>query len=113
VRRHPLPGPRPPHPRPPPPKQDLSAAPAPAAATPVRLAARPGGTFAAAVFNGVATPRRCKEVEGALRAALARDGLQPVGAVTLARYNDPGVKPERRRNEILLELTPGSFDLWR
>jgi hypothetical protein len=90
--------------------QELSSAPAPPPGAAVRLAARPGGTWAAAVFTGVATPRRCKEVEDALRSALARDGLRARPGATLARYNDPGVKPARRRNEVLVELE--GFDLW-
>ncbi len=46
------------------------------------------------------------------RAALARDGLKPAGAVwSLARYNDPSTPAPFRRNEVLLPLE--GFDLWQ
>ncbi|KAI8464718.1 MAG: SOUL-domain-containing protein [Monoraphidium minutum] len=93
--------------------QDLSAAPAPAEGAAVALRSDPGGDFAAAVFSGVATPRACADAERALRDALLRDGLAPAAGWSLARYNDPGVPPARRRNEVLIRLEPGSFDLWR
>jgi len=86
--------------------------PAPAPNTPISILQEPGGDFAAVVFNGVATPRACREAEEKLRAALLRDGLRPRAGYWLARYNDPGVKPAQRRNEVLVALEPGSFDLW-
>lgn len=73
----------------------------------------PGGDYGAAIFGGVATPRAAREAEAALRAALERDGLRPAPGWRLARYNDPGVKPASRRNEVLIQLEPGSFDLWQ
>jgi hypothetical protein len=73
----------------------------------------PGAVVAAAIFTGVATPRRCADVKAALRAALLRDGLAARPRFALARYNDPGVPPARRRNEVLIALEPGSFDLWK
>jgi hypothetical protein len=78
----------------------------------VQLQRRPGGIYAAAVFNGVATPRRCSEVSSELFTALQEARLKPVSSSSwmLARYNDPSVKPRFRRNEILVELQ--DFDLW-
>lgn len=78
----------------------------------VQLQQQPGGIYAAALFNGVATPRKCTEVHRELLSALQEAGLQPVdsAAWTLARYNDPSVKPRFRRNEVLMRLK--DFDLW-
>lgn len=92
--------------------QDISDAPAPADGSPVSLRLDPGGDFAAATFAGVATGTGCAAAEAALRAALLRDGLRPGGGYRLARYNDPSVPPALRRNEVLIALEPGSFDLW-
>lgn len=78
----------------------------------VQLQRRPGGIYAAAVFSGVATPRKCSEVSTQLLAALHETRLQPADSSSwmLARYNDPSVKPRFRRNEILVELR--DFNLW-
>ncbi|KAF8066298.1 heme-binding-like protein [Scenedesmus sp. PABB004] len=78
----------------------------------VQLAAAPGGLWAAAVFGGVATPRAAAKAAAALLADLEAAGLRPVdpGLWSLARYNDPSVKPRFRRNEVLVQLA--SFDLW-
>eukprot|EP00775_Hariotina_reticulata_P003368 gene3368-3643_t len=78
----------------------------------VQLQQESGGVYAAAVFNGVATPRRCLEVQQQLLAALQVAGLQPADSSkwTLARYNDPSVKPRFRRNEVLIKLQ--NFDIW-
>jgi hypothetical protein len=64
------------------------------------------------MFSGVATPRRCAEVQRELLAALQADGLQVADpdAWALARYNDPSVRPQFRRNEVLMQLQ--DFDLW-
>lgn len=79
----------------------------------VRLQQQPGGLYAAAVFNGVATPRRCAEMQQQLLDALHEAGLRVAdpGAWVLARYNDPSVKPRFRRNEVLMKLE--GFDLWQ
>jgi hypothetical protein len=78
----------------------------------VQLQQQPGGIYAAAVFNGVATPRKCGEVQQQLLAALLEAGVTvpDPDAWVLARYNDPSVKPRFRRNEILMQLQ--EFDLW-
>lgn len=78
----------------------------------VQLQQQPGGIYAASIFSGVATPRKCAEVQRELLAALQEAGMQPVddAAWTLARYNDPSVKPRFRRNEVLMQLR--DFDLW-
>lgn len=79
----------------------------------VQVVQQPGGIYAAAVFNGVATPRKCAEVQQQLLADLQEAGLdvQDPKAWVLARYNDPSVKPRFRRNEVLMKLK--SFDLWQ
>jgi len=78
----------------------------------VQLQQESGDIYAAAIFNGVATPRRCQEVQQQLLAALQEAGLQAADSSkwTLARYNDPSVKPRFRRNEVLIKLK--MFDLW-
>lgn len=79
----------------------------------MRLQQQPGGVYAAAVFSGVATPRRCAEVQQQLLGALQEAGLRVAdpGSWVLARYNDPSVKPRFRRNEVLMKLE--GFDLWQ
>jgi hypothetical protein len=79
----------------------------------VQLCQQPGGVYAAAIFNGVATPRVCADVAAQLLADLPESGLRAAepGAWTLARYNDPSVKPRFRRNEVLIALQ--DFDLWK
>lgn len=78
----------------------------------IKVLQQPGGVYAAAVFNGVATPRQCADVQQQLLAALREAGLSPQDpdSWVLARYNDPSVKPRFRRNEILMQLR--SFDVW-
>ena len=72
---------------------------------------QPGGFYAVVQFNGVATPQKCREAEQNLRSKLVADGLKPEGSTWwLARYNDPSVKPQFRRNEVLIPLV--EFDLW-
>lgn len=88
-----------------------ASAPQPADAA-VRVVRDPGGLFAAAVFNGVATPRAAAAAAAELTTALEAAGLVPAepGAWTLARYNDPSVPARLRRNEVLVRLS--DFDLW-
>eukprot|EP00879_Flechtneria_rotunda_P020020 GHRR01021048.1.p2 GENE.GHRR01021048.1~~GHRR01021048.1.p2 ORF type:complete len:194 (+),score=67.76 GHRR01021048.1:955-1536(+) len=94
------------------PQASTSSLPAPSNSS-VRLLQQSGGIYAAAMFNGVATPRKCAEVQQQLLTALQEAGLQPVDASlwTLARYNDPSVRPMFRRNEVLMHLK--DFDLWQ
>ncbi|GBF94802.1 hypothetical protein Rsub_07974 [Raphidocelis subcapitata] len=91
--------------------RDLSAAPAPASGAPVALRLEPGGAVAARAFGGAADPARCAAEERALRGALLRDGLRPAEGWSLARFNDPSTPGPLRRNEVLIALEPGSFDL--
>ena len=80
-----------------------------------------GGLYAAVSFGGLALPDEAREIELKLRDALSRDGIDVVDSntdnsgdmdVLIARYNEPWSNPVTRKNEILIKLDEGSFQLW-
>jgi len=81
-----------------------------------------GGLYAAVSFGGLALPDETREIELKLRDALSRDGIDVVDSTTdnnsgdmhvlIARYNEPWSNPVTRKNEILIKLDEGSFQLW-
>lgn len=81
-----------------------------------------GGLYAAVSFGGLALPDEAREIELKLRDALSRDGVVVVDKnniimngdkdVLIARYNEPWSNPVTRKNEILIKLDEGSFQLW-
>lgn len=71
----------------------------------------PGGAFAAAVFRGEATEATSARQKEELCARLRADGAAFEDAEwSLARYNDPSTKPDKRRNEVLVRLK--DFNIW-
>lgn len=55
-------------------------------------------------FNWSASESAVKAQEEALLAALARDGVETVGAINVARYNPPWTMPFMIRNEVHVEV---------
>jgi hypothetical protein len=72
----------------------------------VELREVPARWIAARRFSGRWTGERIAKQEQALLAGLAADGLAPLGAPELARYNGPMTPWFMRRNEILVEIAP-------
>ena len=63
-----------------------------------------GQVFAVSRFGGIANEDDGERQALALQRKLERDDLQFEKEWVLARYNDPGVLPPFRRNEILVPL---------
>ena len=69
--------------------------------TGVVLVACEQATVAVLSFSGRASPRKVARLETTLRAAVANEGLEAVGPVVLAVYENPWTTlPFRRRNEL-------------
>jgi hypothetical protein len=69
--------------------------------TGVVLVACEEATVAVLSFSGRASPRKVARLETTLRAAVANEGLEAVGPVVLAVYENPWTTlPFRRRNEL-------------
>ena len=67
----------------------------------VRLVTHAGSTVAVMRFSGRNTPGKGDRVEQKLRAAMEREGYQPVGPGVLALYDNPWTTlPFLRRNEL-------------
>jgi hypothetical protein len=64
-----------------------------------------GRLMAVRRYSGRWTAKSFNNHEQALREALQRDGLTPVGTSSLARYNAPFTPWFMRRNEVMLELS--------
>ena len=68
-------------------------------------------------FAGRADAQVAAEQTQKLLRSIERDGLQAAKNETgeaqslLLQYNDPGVKPMFRRNEVMVPVAAG-FDLW-
>jgi hypothetical protein len=74
-----------------------------------------GGIFAVLRFSGVINAEVKQKRKDELLMYLKADGLHPVceggePSFTVMQYNDPGVKPPFRRNEILIPVA--NFDVW-
>ena len=62
-------------------------------------------TVAVLSFSGRTAPRKVARLETALRASVTREGLEAVGPVVLAVYENPWTTlPFRRRNELHLRI---------
>ena len=69
--------------------------------TGVVLVACEQATVAVLSFSGLTSPRKVARLETALRTAVTREGLEAVGPVVLAVYENPWtILPFRRRNEL-------------
>lgn len=72
----------------------------------VRLVEVSGREMAAVRFSGRGRGAVLDRKEADLRAFIAEQGREPVGAPTYAYYDAPFVPPPFRRNEVMLELAP-------
>ena len=64
-------------------------------------------TVAVLSFSGRASPRKVARLETELRTAVTREGLEAVGPVVLAVYENPWTTlPFRRRNELHVRVVP-------
>jgi hypothetical protein len=75
----------------------------------IRKKQQAGSYVAAARFSGWPLDFEVVAAEKALRTALLKDGLNPGMGYTLARYNEPTVPPQLRRNEVLIDLEDYSW----
>jgi len=70
----------------------------------VSLKKVPSHKVAVKRFTWSASESAVKAQEKALLAALARDGVETVGAINVARYNPPWTMPFMLRNEVQIEV---------
>jgi len=59
---------------------------------------------AALAFSGVTTSSNIQEKEAELREALANEGLTPLGALRIARFDPPWKPGFLRYNEVILDI---------
>ena len=57
-------------------------------------------------FNGITTTAKVQEKELELRAALRKEGLTPIGALRIARFDPPWKPGILRYNEVILDIKP-------
>ena len=74
----------------------------------VNLRRIPEHAVAAVRFSGWTTESAIQEQTAKLRAWIAEQRLEAIGAPQVARYNDPFTLPWRRRNEILIPVKPAT-----
>lgn len=74
----------------------------------IRIRSMPERTMAVHRYSGRWTEDKYLQKEEALRLALDAHGAQTVGDPVLARYNSPFSLPFLRRNEVMIEIVPGS-----
>ena len=65
-------------------------------------------TMAVRRYSGRWTEKKYLQNRESLRSALDAGGVQTVGGPVLARYNSPFSLPFMRRNEVMIEIVPGS-----
>jgi len=74
----------------------------------IRIRSMPERTIAVHRYSGRWTENKYLEHEEVLRSALDAQGVQTVGEPVFARYNTPFSLPFLRRNEVMIEIVPGS-----
>ncbi|MEW5320412.1 MAG: hypothetical protein WDW38_011487 [Sanguina aurantia] len=84
--------------------QDVSSLPAPKDSK-IGVKQEQGRLIAAVKFSGWPLDFEVVQAESELRDALLRDQLAPLAGYKVARYNEPFVPPQFRRNEILIPVT--------
>lgn len=70
----------------------------------VRLVEVPSRKVAVKRFTWIVNETRLRKNEESLLASLKRDGVVPVGAVNVARYNPPWTLPFMLRNEVQVDV---------
>lgn len=92
----------------PPPQHSLSSLPAPSDPR-VALRSLPAYTAATVSYRaGVADEKAMRRAEATLRAALAAEGLAPLGPLVLLEYSPPWQLPFLRPVEVMLRLPEGT-----
>ena len=61
---------------------------------------------ASLAFSGITTTAKVQEKEVELRAALTKEGLTPIGALRIARFDPPWKPGILRYNEVILDIKP-------
>ena len=74
----------------------------------IRIRTVPERTMAVRRYSGRWTEDKYLQNEKSLLSALDARGIQTVGRPVLARYNSPFSLPFMRRNEVMIEIVPGS-----
>ena len=74
----------------------------------IRIRTLPERTMAVRRYSGRWTEKKYLQNEKLLRSALDAGGFRTVGDPVLARYNSPFSLPFTRRNEVMVEVLPGS-----
>ena len=74
----------------------------------VRIRKVPERTMAVRRYSGRWTEDKYLWNEEALRTALDAHGIRTTGGLVFARYNSPFSLPVMRRNEVMIEILPGS-----
>jgi hypothetical protein len=59
---------------------------------------------ASLAFSGITTTAKVQEKEVELRAALTKEGLTPIGALRIARFDPPWKPGILRYNEVILDI---------
>lgn len=72
----------------------------------IQLVTQPPRRIAAVRFSGRWTDKRFTQATQRLQGWIDAQGLQAIGPPEYAYYNDPFTLPGRRRNEILIEISP-------
>ena len=57
-------------------------------------------------FNGITTAAKVQEKNVELRSALTKEGLTPIGALRIARFDPPWKPGILRYNEVILDIKP-------
>lgn len=72
----------------------------------IRIREVPARTVAVRGYSGRWTEKNYLQHQESLQSALRAQGIQAVGAPTLARYNSPFSLPFMRRNEVMIQVRP-------
>ena len=74
----------------------------------IRIRSVPERTMAVRRYSGRWTQEKYLQNEKSLRSVLDERGIRTIGRPILARYNSPFSLPFMRRNEVMIEIVPGS-----
>ena len=74
----------------------------------IRIRSVPERTMAVRRYSGRWTQEKYLQNEKSLRSVLDERGIRTIGRPVLARYNSPFSLPFMRRNEVMIEIVPGS-----
>ena len=72
----------------------------------IRIRVVPARTMAVHGYSGRWTEKNYLQHRDSLQTALQAEGIETIGAPTLARYNSPFSLPFMRRNEVMIQVRP-------